>query len=174
MSFSSVPITSNMQCHFIMELYAQKYSYTTDMAELMLQCCHALKKTLPNLRTTGTGGWQCLLSVLRVLWQQCHLVTVRVSGTLSRVCIFWWRSVIVSPNISNAMSCSGKFFLCSHPDVTLGNNRTMHATKLNMYKLCSVSKPALPSHKHMVALPYVLSILNCSEQGGHSTPNLVS
>jgi len=137
----------------------------------MLSCP---QKTLPNLRTTGTGGWQHLLSFLHVLWQQCHFVTVRVSGTLRRVCIFWWMSVTVGPNISNAMSCSGKFFLCSHPDVTLGN-RTMHAAKLNMYKLCSVSKPAWTSHKHMTAPQYViLSILNCSEEGGHSTPNLVS
>jgi len=83
-------------------------------------------------------------------------------------------SVIVGPNISNKKSCSGRFFLCSHPDVTLGNNITMDAAKLNMYNLCSVSKPALPSHKHMIALQYVLSILNCSEENGHSTPNLVS
>jgi hypothetical protein len=29
-----------------MELYAQKYSYPIDMAELMLQYCHALIKLL--------------------------------------------------------------------------------------------------------------------------------
>jgi len=157
--FSSVSTASKMQCPFITRSHAP-----------MLSCLH---KTLANLRTTGTGGWQCVLSVLHVLWQQCHLVTVKVSGTLKRVCIFWWMSVTVDPNISNVMSCSGRFFLCSHPDVTLGNIRTRHAAKLNMYKLCSVSKPALSSHKHMTALQYVLNILNCSEDG-YSTPNLVS
>jgi hypothetical protein len=173
MLFSSISTASKIQCHFIMELYAQKKSYTTDTAELMLQCCHAFIKLL---KTWGLQVQvaECLLSVLRVSWQQCHLVTVRVSGTLKRVCIFWWMSVTVDPNISNVMSCLGRYFLCSHPDVILGNNRTMHATKLNMYKLCSVSELALSSHKHMTALQYVLNILNCSEEDGHSAPNLVS
>ena len=120
----------------------------------MLSCPH---KTLGNLRTPGTSGWQCLLSVPRVMWQECHLFTLRVSGTVINVYIFWLMSVTVDPNISNTKSCSERFFLCSHTDVTLGNNRTMHAEKPNTYNLSSMSKLALPSHKNMTALQYVLT-----------------